>query len=816
MRLRFICLTLLILLTGIYPGFAQAADEAPLAVELNTEPRGTLIALIEHSGDILLHLDDLKALGILVPADSGEPSEQNYRSLSDIDGLEFNLNMETLTLELMADSSILTASDFNLDVVAGENILRPEPNSAFLNYSLNVGGGNGTTDTNLLFTNELGIRKNRYLFLTNSQLVNDSFQSNFIRLDTSLIYEDPVNFNRSVFGDVFSTSGFEASGLQLGGVQFSRNFRMDPYYRTYPGLALTGTVDVPTEIEVFLDGHSVLKEWLPPGPYNLNNIRRYRGAGVIEIVMRDTYGREERIVQPFYLSDDLLKHKLHAFSYSAGARREQFGAESFNYGDFIFQGFHDYGWLEELTIGTSAEGSSDVSNLIPRIVWQPGNWGSLRSTLGASTSTDGFGYESSIGYQYFGRAFGLQCDFKYASEAFATVAILDSTERPEFEFIANVSYHAHQLGSLTLDTRIKTDHFTDGQNRIGATYSRRLTRNLSLVASIHTTTGLTEEDRAFISLNYLFNPEVTISAIGEVTATGNQFDLQVEKLRPVGEGYSYKALLRQSNDDVTGATTMFNPLFEYRGKNGIYLGEAWAETGGINGLSYRLQASGAIIALGGKFGLTRPVSDSFALVKVSDIEGIPVSMNNQVIGRTDEEGKLFIAEINSYFNNQISIDDRQIPINRALKSRQHLVAPPLRSGFCLYFDAPEIQPIIGHLYARSSDGLIPLEFTEFKLTTADGAVLAIPTGHGGEFYYDPSEKQLHSISRAQVTDCNRIAESEQTTTSTVALSGSIVYNGQTQNFSIEVPDSDEFFVDAGQVIVNPDRTDRTTKPTGED
>ncbi len=816
MFLRFVSLTLLILLVGVCSKFAQAADEAPLAVELNTEPRGTLVALRDESGDIFLQVEDLKELGIFLSTDTTEPTTNEYHSLSVIDGLEFSLNMTTLTLELTVDPDLLAKSEFNLDVVAGENVLRPEPNSAFLNYSLNVGGGNGSTDTNLLFTNELGIRKNRYLFLTNSQLVNDSFQSNFIRLDTSLIYENPVNFNRAVFGDVFSTSGFEASGLQLGGVQFSRNFRMDPYYRTYPGLALTGIVDVPTEIEVFLDGHSVLKEWLSPGPYNLNNIRRYRGAGVIEIVMRDTYGREERIVQPFYLSDDLLKHKLHAFSYSAGARREQFGAESFNYGDFIVQGFHDYGWLEELTIGTSAEGSSDVSNLIPRIVWQPGNWGSLRSTLGASTSTDGFGYESSIGYQYFGRAFGLQCDFKYASEAFATVAILDSTERPEFEFIANVSYHSHQLGSLTLDTRIKTDHFTDGQNRIGATYSRRLTRNLSLVASIHTTTGLTDEDRAFLSLNYLFNPEITISAIGEVTATGNQFDLQVEKLRPVGEGYSYKALLRQSNDDVTGATTLFNPLFEYRGKNGIYLGEAWAESGGINGLSYRLQASGAIIALGGKLGLTRPVTDSFALIKVSDIEGIPVSMNNQIIGRTDEEGKLFIAEINSYFNNQVAIDDRQLPINRALKSRQHLVAPPLRSGFCLYFDAPEIQPIIGHLYARTSEGLIPLEFTEFELTTSEGATLTIPTGRGGEFYYDPTEKQLHSASQASATDCNRIAESEAGTTSGIALRGTIIYNGKRQQFLIAVPKTDDFFVDTGQVIINPDPTDHATNPAGED
>lgn len=815
MCLRRISLTLLFLLALICPGGAQTSDEAPLAVELNTEPRGTLIVLIEQSGNILLHVDDLEALGIQTSASTDEPFDQQYRSLKDIIGLKFNLNMETLTLELTADPSILQASDINLDIIAGENILRPEPTSAFLNYSLNVGGGNGSTDTNILFTNEIGIRKKRYLFLTNSQYINDSFQSRFVRLDTSLVHENPENFNRFVVGDVFSTSGFEASGLQLGGLQFTRNFRMDPYYKTYPGLALTGTVDVPTEIEVFLDGHSVLKEWLPPGPYNLNNIRRYRGAGVIEIVMRDTYGREERIVQPFYLSDDLLKHKLQAFSYSAGARREQFGIESFNYGDFIFQGFHDYGWLEELTIGASAEGSSDVSNLIPRVVWQPGNWGSLRSTLGASTGVEGFGYEGSVGYQYFGRAFGLQCDFKYASEAFATVAILDSTVRPEFELIANVSYHSHSLGSMTLDTRVQTDHFTDGQNRIGATYSRRLTRNLSLVAAVHTTTGLVDEDRAFISLNYQFNPEITISAIGEVTATGNQFDLQVEKLRPVGEGYSYKALLRQSNDDVTGATTLFNPLFEYRGKNGIYLGEAWAETGGINGLSYRLQASGALIALGGKIGLTRPVTDSFALIKVSDLEGIPVSMNNQPIGLTDEDGKLFISEINSYFNNQVAIDDRQLPINRALKSRQHLVAPPLRSGFCLYFDAPEIQPLIGHLYARSSEGLVPLEFTEFKLTTTDGSTVAIPTGRDGEFYYDPSERQLHDTSQALATDCNRIIESEKTETSAVALLGSIVYNGSLQNFEINIPESEEFFVDAGQVIVNQGMTDRSTKSTGE-
>lgn len=803
MRLSLVTLLLVIFLTGLCAHSVRADDEAPLAIEINTEPRGTLVALLEPEGDILLLLEDLEALGLNAPGGLTKTiNNQDYISLSDIEGLTFHLNMATLTLELTADPNLLKRTDYNLDTLAEKNILRPEPDSAFLNYSLGVGSGTDSADNNLLLTSELGIRRGRYLFMTNGQMIDDNVENSFVRLNTSLIHEQPDNYNRLIVGDIFSTTDEETGGLQLGGVQFSSNFRIDPYFKTHPGLNLSGTVDVPTEIEVLLDGHRVLKEQLPPGPYNLNNIRRFRGAGEVEIILRDAYGREERILQPFYLSDDLLKERLHSFSYSLGVKRELFGRESFNYGDAAFQAFHDYGWNEKLTFGAAAEGGTGLISLIPRAVWQPGNWGRLRGSLGMSTGSDGLGYTGSVGYQYYGRSKGFQLEFRYANDSFATLANIDSNERPEFTLIANTNLHSSKLGSLTLDAVMQTDYLREGQNRIGAIYSKRLGRSLSMVASLHAITGRDEEERAFISFNYQFNPEITISAIAEMTSTGNNFDLQVEKLRPIGKGYSYKALLRQASDDEKGASTLFNPSFEYRGRNGIYNGEIWTEAGGNSALRYRAQASGAITYLGGQFGFTRPVTDSFALVQVADLEGIPVLLNSQEIGRTDAGGSLFVAEMKSYYKNQISIDDRQVPITRALETTQHLIAPPLRSGFCLYFAAPEIQPLIGRLAARDGEGLRPLEFTEFELTTATGQTLTIPTGKGGEFYYDPAEIKRRATARSSATDCGRIKQTVTTERTTVALHGSILYNGQTVAFEIPVPDSDDFFADAGRIIIN--------------
>ena len=62
----------------------------------------------------------------------------------------------------------------------------------------------------------------------------------------------------------------------------------------------------------------------------------------------------------------------------------------------------------------------------------------------------------------------------------------------------------------------------------------------------------------------------------------------------------------------------------------------------------RLSAAGGIVYVGGRVGFSRPVTDSFGLVRVDRLEGVRVSLNNQEIGRTDASGEVFLPNLGSY------------------------------------------------------------------------------------------------------------------------------------------------------------------------
>ena len=100
MRPRFIIFLLASLLAGLsaLPRPALAADEAPLAIELNTQPRGTLVALLGPDDEILMLVTDFEALGMIVTNDLAIVIDgQKYISLSAIEGLSSHLNLATLT-----------------------------------------------------------------------------------------------------------------------------------------------------------------------------------------------------------------------------------------------------------------------------------------------------------------------------------------------------------------------------------------------------------------------------------------------------------------------------------------------------------------------------------------------------------------------------------------------------------------------------------------------------------------------------------------------------------------------------------------------
>jgi outer membrane usher protein len=164
----------------------------------------------------------------------------------------------------------------------------------------------------------------------------------------------------------------------------------------------------------------------------------------------------------------------------------------------------------------------------------------------------------------------------------------------------------------------------------------------------------------------------------------------------------------------------------YQGSHGLYDIQA-ARAGKTMGL--RLGASGTIGTMSGAVFASRRLSESFAQVRVNDIEGVRVYSNNQLIGKTNKNGLLLVPRLLPYNANRISIDPSDVPMDVTLATTERIVRPYLRSGVVVRFGSGRAHG--GLLRVLLPDGsAVPAGATIENPDTGESFVVA----PGGEAY----------------------------------------------------------------------------------
>ncbi len=204
------------------------------------------------------------------------------------------------------------------------------------------------------FATELAVRRGNWLFYnTTSQQWGSGAQTGFTRLLTNVQLDDRPNLRRWTFGDFF-TPGFDLNGsVPLGGASLTKFYSMDPYFVQYPTAAFTTEVAFPSTVQVRIGGNLIAQRQVPPGPVDITNITNgITGGQNVSVVLRDPFGREQTLQQPFFFATNVgLAEGLHEYSYNLGFLRRQYGIESDNYGDLAASAFHRYAFTNQLTLG---------------------------------------------------------------------------------------------------------------------------------------------------------------------------------------------------------------------------------------------------------------------------------------------------------------------------------------------------------------------------------------------------------------------------------------------------------------------------------
>jgi outer membrane usher protein FimD/PapC len=782
-----------------------SAGQLIAKIFLNQEDKGDFFINRAENGDFTVRVVDLKSIGITSPAGAFSTLDgETYLSLRSMNGIEYTFNEDTLSLSITAKPSLLGKEVVDFLPRQTQKIYYPRDSSVFFNYGADYVAGDGLSFTSFNLTNQLGGRVGDLLFLSDSVYTKDETRERYVRLQSSLTYEDRKELRRFVVGDFFASSGDLGSSLNMGGLSFAKVYRIDPYFISYPTVGVTGQVSLPSEAKIYLNGMLMKTESFSPGEFELRNITPFGAAGAVEVVLKDSLGREQRLNYPYYFSDSLLLQKgLHEYSYNVGFTREQFGNLSNRYSKLAFSGYHRYGINDYLTFGLRAEARNNLYNIGQQLTFIAGHSGiftlSLAGSAGKSSTTGSAGTAS---YTYQGLKAGFRLSLTGFTRNYAVVSNGSTTDRTKYSASIGASYTDPQLGSLSCD--YSTIRKYVGQDREAGTVS--YTRNITSQTTITTTYRRVREsgcsNEFLVSLNYTPKLNHFISAAYESTKGSRNATVSIQKNTPFGEGIGYQTTLKRSESGGHETYTV-NPSFQYNGRYGIYQADYNSQTSeGETTGRYHLSVAGGLVYIGNTFGATRPVYDSFGLVKVGGLEGIKVLLNSQEIGSTDSSGKLFIPNLGSYYQNQVAIQDKDIPMDYYLSNVVKLISPPLRSGSCIPFVAKRLQPISGRLKVSINGELKPVEFQEITLKVK-GREITFPTGTGGEFDIDPSQAdEFKKLVESEESGCASINGETDSFIKPGVYQASVTIDGRPRPFNLTIPDSKDQIIDLGQVVVD--------------
>jgi outer membrane usher protein FimD/PapC len=745
---------------------------AILRIVLNQEEKGEYFVNVTDDGDFLVRIEDLRKMGLSeirgkVLAFQGE----EFVSLKSMEGVKTLFDEKKLVLELTADPQLFEKTVFTLRYPRQAKVYYPKDMAAFLNYNLAYYARDSFTYDSTVLTNQLGFRVGDFLFLSDSSYSQRKGEGGeFVRLNSNITYDRREDLMRIVVGDFFGSSGELGSTLNMGGISFSKSYNINPYFIKYPEIGFSGLASLPSEVEVYRDGVLIRKERVAPGAFDLKSIPTYVGAGSAEVVLKDPFGREQRIQLPYYFTDTLLKKGLHEYSYNLGFPREDFGVVSNRYDDLAFLGFHRYGISDSLTAGMEAEASTRVFNLgLSSTFSVPWQLGVINGSVAWSDSKGkGDGIGGSVSYLYQGQNLSFNLLLRGFTRDYSNISIETVEDRTKYEASVGAGYFSSTLGSFSLGFDATKKYTGLDSKSLLASYSRKITDRSNVIASFKRDI----ENRASefnISINYYFNYGITASSSYRRTDGNSAEQIQVTKNLPLGEGLGGRAAY-EVNQVESRNFNNYDLQLLYNAKYGQY-GAEFVSTDRAE--TYSFSAAGGLTFVKDSLNFSRPVQDSFALAKVGDLKGVRVSLNNQEIGRTGNSGKVLIPNLGSYYENQISINDRDIPMEYTLSEVMKYVSPPFRSGSYIEFGATKVQGFTGILKVKVGQETKPLEYLEFRLMV-EGKELLSPTGKGGEIY-------LENIKPGKYR-------------------GELRYLDKDYSFDIIIPKSEEIVVDVGEII----------------
>ena len=686
------------------PGAAAGMAEMLLEVHINGQPQSEpALILRDREGALYASLAELQRWRLRTPP--GEPVLRHlghaYYPIASLDGIKATFDEAGQRLQIDAPPSAFFATTL-IEEAAALPVPVRSGNGGFFNYELFAQHAARRSDAAGLF--ELGVFN--ALGVGTASLLGGHSESaaRVRRLDTTWTVDLPERLASLRIGDAVTRSASNwGRSARFGGIQYATNFATQPYALSFPLQSVSGEAVLPSTVDIFVNNALIASQPVPPGPFSVNELPGVTGLGEMRVVVRDLFGREQIVTQPFYASASLLRRGLADFSVESGWIRTHYAQPGAQYGRRFGAGAYRYGLSDRLTAEAHAEAAEGGQaalglagvQLVPAL-------GVFSAATAASRSPFGSGRLLNLGFERSSTSalsFGLRS--QWTSRHFTQIGLEPGELAPRRLASANASLFAGKLGSFGLAYLRQDFRDRAGTELVSANYGIGLVGRAFFSLSLLKTLSGDRSQILFAAVTMPLGDHTSASVTAQRSRSAGQPDqeltAQAQQSLPAGSGFGWR--VRSSSQQQQEAGVAW--------QNDISTWSADVARSASQS-AVRASVSGGLAFVGGAAFAGRRIGESFGVVQLPDYPGARVFADNQLVARIDADGNAFLPWLRAYEKNGISIDAADFPLDAQIDALKIDVVPFHRSGLVVKF------PI-----RRSAGALV-------RLVLEDGS--AVPAG----------------------------------------------------------------------------------------
>lgn len=708
------------------PASAPAAETIYfLDVSVNGWPVELVARFRDKDGRLSLPADQFEGLGFILDETfvTDEAGERRVY-LDQVPGLEWQVDLRGQSIAITAPFERLRPNQLRIS----SGVPRVESRAdwgAMLAYDF-FGEWSEQPD-NPDFTRSASVNLDARLFspwftagTTGYYTTTEGGEDEFVRLESGIDFDSAEHARRLRLGDSYTAGPAWIRPFRFGGLQWMRDYELRPDIVTTPMPELSQGVLLPSSVDLFINGVKRYSQPVNPGMVRLTDLPIVGGVNTVTMVVTDQAGRRTQVTLPLYSSTTLLAKGLTTFNVDAGVARQNYSRVSNDYrGDFGAAGF-SYGVTDQLTVTGYAAGARDYTTAAGSAAFAVGDLFLVEAAALVSDAPDDRGWAWALSLERV--ASRLSFSGRYMeSHRYRDLASQFGDASFDRNAIASVGLNMGGPGQLNFTYAMQREEGRPQSSVVSGTWSVDLFKgriNLSTTAYAQ----LEQESwGAFVSLSFPLGRGSTYAYVQE--SWRNQ-DEPMTSAQVRGDAFDQR--LTWEVEGAEGDRARNEAAVNWDGRY-VDLRVAASVVG--EEMSYQADVAQSFVFMDQQLFVAGQIYDGFTVVDVQDSPGIRVELENRPVGRTNAQGRLFLADLQSYTANAISIDPLDLPADASIGSPSTRVAPRGRAGLITRFGVTRARSALVTL--RMPDGTAPPVGAQVRIAGVEETTVA---GFDGEIY----------------------------------------------------------------------------------